>query len=154
VGPAMRRRRLTAAICLALAGTLLALAPAAGAKPRVKLKRVGRFNHPTYVASAPGVNGIFVVEKGGRIVLAQGRQRSVFLDISGMATSGGEPGLLSVAFPSDYVSSRLVYVYFTNQGGDIEIAELHASADGLHTDGGSLRPVLIVPHPNHSNHNG
>jgi glucose/arabinose dehydrogenase len=143
-------------LLILLLGALLALAlaPAAGAKPGVKVKRVGRFHGPTYVASAPGTDGLFVVEKGGRIILVQGRQRGVFLDISGMVSSGGERGLLSVAFPPDYPSSRLIYVYFTNQGGDIEIAELHASADGLRADPGSLRPVLIVPHPDHSNHNG
>ena len=59
-----------------------------------------------------------------------------------------------MAFPPDYASSRLLYVYFTNGSGDLEIAELHADADGLHADPATLRPVLIVPHPNQSNHNG
>src|SRR5262249_21627168 len=73
---------------------------------------------------------------------------------SGLVTSGGERGLLSVAFAPDYPTSRLLYVYFTNRAGDIEIAELHADPDGLHASAGTLRVVLIVPHPGHSNHNG
>ena len=54
----------------------------------------------------------------------------------------------------DYASSRLLYVYFTDRSGDIEIAELHADGDGRHADAATLRPILVVPHPNHSNHNG
>lgn len=126
----------------------------AHAKGGVKLKRVGRFNGPTFVTSAPGVQGVLVVEKRGRIRLVQGRRRRTFTNISGSVTSGGERGLLSVAFPRDYASSRLLYVYFTNRAGDIEIAELHADPDGRHANPATLRPIVVVPHPNHSNHNG
>ncbi len=133
---------------------LAASPPAADAKPRVKLKRIGRFHSPTSLTTAPGVGGVFVVEKGGRIRLAQGRRRRTFLNITSMVTSGGERGLLSVAFPPDYATSRLLYVYFTNRTGDIEIAELRADPTGLHASPDTLRPVLVVPHPNHSNHNG
>jgi glucose/arabinose dehydrogenase len=34
------------------------------------------------------------------------------------------------------------------------IAELRADADGRHASPTTLRPLVIVPHPNHSNHNG
>jgi glucose/arabinose dehydrogenase len=140
---------------LALAAATLSLAsPPAQANGGVKLKRIGRFHKPTYVDSAPGVNGIFVVEKAGRIRLLQGRKRHTFLNIAAMVTSGGERGLLCVAFPPDYGTSRLLYVYFTNRAGDIEIAELHADADGTHAGTGTLRPVLVIPHPLASNHDG
>jgi glucose/arabinose dehydrogenase len=119
----------------------------------VKLKRIGRFHEPTYVTSAPGVNGVVVVERGGRIRLVQGRKRHTFTKVPNVST-GGERGLLSVAFAPDYASSRLLYVYFTDGAGDIEIAELHADSDGLHAPASTLRPVVIVPHPVHSNHNG
>jgi len=126
----------------------------APAKPKVTLKRIGRFHNPVYVTSAPGVGGIFVVEQGGTIRHVQGKRRRTFLKISGLVRSGGERGLLSVSFSPDYASSRLLYVYFTNRGGDIEIAEFRADPDGLHAATSTLRPVLIVPHPGHSNHNG
>jgi glucose/arabinose dehydrogenase len=148
------RRRLTIAIALAAVAALALSAASAGAKPRVKLKRVGRFHSPTYVTSAPGVAGVFVVERAGRIRLLHGRKRRTFTNIGGMVSTGGERGLLSVAFAPDYPASRLLYVYFTTRAGDIEIAELHADPDGRHAAPASLRPVLIVPHPNHSNHNG
>jgi glucose/arabinose dehydrogenase len=106
------------------------------------------------VASAPGISGVFVVERGGRIRLVRGRKRHTFTNISDSVSTGGERGLLSVAFPPDYERSRLLYVYFTNRSGDIEIAELHADAAGTKAPASTLRRVLLVPHPNHSNHNG
>jgi glucose/arabinose dehydrogenase len=152
----MKRARRAARIALAAILTLalgVTAAPAEG-KPRIKLKRIGRFQSPTYVASAPGINGVFVVERGGRIRLVRGRKRQTFTNISGSVSTGGERGLLSVAFPPDYERSRLLYVYFTNRSGDIEIAELHAEAAGTKAPASTLRRVLLVPHPNHSNHNG
>ena len=95
-----------------------------------------------------------MVERGGRIRLVQGRKRRTFTNIGGLVTTGGERGLLSVAFSPAYATSRLLYVYFTNRSGDIEIAELRADPDGRHANPATLRPVVIVPHPNHSNHNG
>ena len=95
-----------------------------------------------------------MVERGGRIRLVQGRKRRTFTNIGGLVTTGGERGLLSVAFSPAYATSRLLYVYFTNRSGDIEIAELRADPDGRRADPATLRPVVIVPHPNHSNHNG
>jgi glucose/arabinose dehydrogenase len=149
----MRSPRLRFPALLALAA-LLTLTPTAAAKSGVKLKRIGRFHSPTYVTSAPGVSGIFVVEQGGRIRLIQGSRRRTFLNLGGMVISGGERGLLSVAFPPDYASSRLLYVYFTNGAGDLEIAELQADADGVHAAAGTLRPVVVIPHPGEPNHNG
>jgi glucose/arabinose dehydrogenase len=147
-------RRLALAIAIVALGALTFGAAVADGKPRVKLKRIGRFQSPTYVTSAPGIPGVVVVERGGRIRLAQGRKRRAFTNISGQVSTGGERGLLSVAFAPDYASSRLLYVYFTDRSGDIVIAELRADADGRRANPGTLRPIVTVPHPNHSNHNG
>ena len=147
-------RRLTIALAIVAFGALAVHAAAADAKPRVKLKRIGRFNSPTYVATAPGMNGVFVVEQAGRIRLQQGRKRRTFLNIAGMVSSGGERGLLSVAFSPDYATSRLLYVFFTDRAGDLEIAEVRADGDGRHAAGSTLRPIVVVPHASHSNHNG
>jgi glucose/arabinose dehydrogenase len=130
----------------------LAAVPAA-ADARIKLKRVGKVAQPTYGEDAPGIPGIFVVEKGGRVKLLQGKKKRGFLNISGQVLPGGEQGLLSIAFPPDYASSRLFYVYFTNNAGNQVIAEGRASADGRTAQGG-LRQVLEIPHPTNTNHDG
>jgi len=145
----MIRRGLPILLCF-----LVVAVPAAEAKPKVKLKRIGRFQSPTYVTSAPGISGVVVVERGGRIRLVQGRKRRTFTNIAGSVSTGGERGLLSVAFAPDYANSRLLYVYFTDRSGDLEIAELRADADGRHAAPTTLRPIVVVPHPGQSNHNG
>ncbi|MGH2984174.1 MAG: PQQ-dependent sugar dehydrogenase [Solirubrobacterales bacterium] len=142
----------TAALAAALAGLLFALAPS-GADARVKLKRIGRFHSPVYVTVAPDVPGLFVVEQPGRVRLVQGKRRRTFLNIAGQVISGGEQGLLSIAFPPDF-ASRLFYAYFTNKAGDNEIDEFQASSDSTRVLPGSQRQVLLIPHPVNTNHNG
>jgi glucose/arabinose dehydrogenase len=146
-------RRLTPALALALLACLI-VSPSADGKSRLKLKRIGHFSQPTYVAAAPGVNGLFVVERGGRIRLVRGRHRHTFTNVGDSVSTGGERGLLSVAFAPDYERSRLAYVYFTNGAGDIEIDQLQADPSGTSAPATTARRLLVVPHPNHSNHNG
>jgi glucose/arabinose dehydrogenase len=125
------------------------------AKPGLRLQRIGTFDDPLYVTAPPGDRGrVFVVEQGGRVRIVRGGRKvsRPFLDISGRISSGGERGLLSLAFAPDYASSGRFYVYFTATNGDIRIVEYHrASAD--RADRGSARRVLSVSHPA-SNHNG
>jgi hypothetical protein len=147
-------RRLAIAFAVAALGALLLGAGSAEAKHRIKLKRIGRFHSPTYVTSAPGVPGVVVVERGGQIRVVKGHKRRTFTNISGNVSTGGERGLLSVAFSPGYSANRLLYVFFTNGAGDLVIAEMHADGDGRHANPATLRPLVVVPHPNFSNHNG
>ena len=119
----------------------------------MKLNRIGSFDNPVYVDSAPGVSGVFVVEQPGRIVLVSNGKRSTFLDIRGQVLFGGEQGLLSVAFPADYASSGLFYVYYVTQGGDLAIEEYRRAAP-KRADPASARRLVTVNHPGESNHNG
>jgi glucose/arabinose dehydrogenase len=146
-------RTAAALLAAALAGLHLALIPS-DADARVKLKRIGRFNKPVYVTVAPDVPGLFVVEQPGRVRLLQGKRRRTFLNIRGQVISGGEQGLLSIAFPPDFATSRLFYAYFTNRGGDNEVDEFRATPDGTGVVPGSQRQVLLLPHPTNTNHNG
>jgi hypothetical protein len=144
-------RRLAIALVLVSVAALGATATAAEAK--IKLKRVGRFDSPVYVASAPGSQGLFVVEQDGRIMLAQKGKRRTFLDIRGQVLSGGEQGLLSVAFPPDHQQGGLLYVYYVTQGGDLAIEE-YRRAGPNRADPASARRLLTINHPGQSNHNG
>ena len=141
------------------AGTLLlaffALAPAARAAP-VTLAQVGTFSSPTYVTSPPGDGRLFVVEQGGRVrVVRDGATLArPFLDVSGRIVAGGEQGLLSIAFPSDYAASGLFYAYFTNTTGDIEVDELRRSADPDVADPAYQRTLFTINHREFGNHNG
>ena len=142
------------AVTIAALAALAFQTESASAKAGVKLKRIGRFESPVYVAAAPGVRGVFVVQKGGVIRLVQGKHRRTFLDISSLVSTNGERGLLSVAFAPDYARSRLFYIYFTNNTGDIVVAELRADPSGRAASPGTMRQLLVVPHHSASNHNG
>ena len=128
----------------------------AGAR-RIRLRRVGRFASPTYVTAPRGDRRrLFVVERAGRIrVLVGGRRRArPFLDIRGSVRTGGERGLLSMAFARDYASSGRFYVYFNDGTGDIRIQEFRRSADPNVADPGSRRDLLTIGHRRFPNHNG
>jgi glucose/arabinose dehydrogenase len=123
----------------------------------VGLKQIGSFDHPTYVASAPGAPSLlFVVEQPGQVrVLRNGHElKSPFLDLSGpVGYDGGERGLLSIAFPPDYGKSRRFYVYYTDNGGNIRIDEFKRRSP-TKAARGSRRTVIEIPHPVNANHNG
>jgi glucose/arabinose dehydrogenase len=122
----------------------------------VGLKRIGRFEQPVYVAGAPGFPKLlFVVEQPGRVRVLRGgrRLRGSFLDIRGLVSYGGERGLLSIAFPPDYRTSRRFYVYYTDRQGDIRIDEFRRRS-ATRAARGSRRAVVEIPHRANSNHNG
>ena len=129
---------------------------AAGAQTRgVRLVPIGRFDQPLSVTSPPGdTRRQFVVEQGGRIFVIRGGRRLAqpFLDIRSQVLSGGEQGLLSLAFAPDFATSRRFYVYFTGRDGRQNVVEYRAaSAD--RADPGSARLVLRMD-DSEANHNG
>jgi glucose/arabinose dehydrogenase len=140
-----------------VAALALPFATTGTAWAEVRLQPVGTFAAPVHLAGAPGDGErLYVVERAGTIRVVRGGSSTVFADLTGpVEASGGEEGLLSVAFAPDFQTSRLLYVFFTNgeAGHDLEIAELRApTADAA--DVGSLRRVLEIEHDEANNHNG
>jgi glucose/arabinose dehydrogenase len=131
--------------------------PAAAVKG-VQLGRIGSFDSPVYAIGPPGDSSrLFVVEQAGRIRLIRNgkKQGRPFLDIHGDVQSGGERGLLSMAFAPDYRSSGRFYVYFTDHTGDIRIQQFRRSkGDPNVAAKSSRRNVLRVGHRTYPNHNG
>ena len=125
-------------------------------RARVRLLLLGRFAEPTYVAAPRGDRRRFVVERAGRIRIVQrGRiLKTPFLDIADRVTTGGESGLLSMAFARDYSSSRRFWVYYTDNQGFLQIDQFRASASNRNrADPGSRRSVIRVAH-HRFNHKG
>jgi glucose/arabinose dehydrogenase len=124
---------------------------------KLALKKVGEFEHPTYVAGAPGYPRLlFVVEQPGRVQVLNGGKKvgRPFLDIRSLVDyDGAERGLLSIAFPADYKESGRFYVYFVNKGGSIEVDEFHRQSP-TRAAPKSRRTVITIPHPDNANHNG
>jgi hypothetical protein len=146
---------------VAVALALLVAAPAS-ARAAVSLAKVGDFAAPTYVtASAGDPNVLYVVEQGGRIVVQRNGVAATFLDISPDVKSGGEQGLLSMAFAPDYAQSGRFYVYYTATAragvpdGQLRVEEFRRSVvDPYVADPATRRLVISQEHPTYANHNG
>ncbi|GAB4421703.1 MAG: hypothetical protein Fur0044_19350 [Anaerolineae bacterium] len=121
------------------------------------------FVRPVQITHAgDGSNRLFVVEQYGRIRIVNSPVVTPFLDIRGIVRSpepgdsgGSEEGLLSVAFHPNYESNRFFYIYYTNTSGNLVIARYTTSSNNPSlADPASAQPILTIPHPTHSNHNG
>jgi hypothetical protein len=118
---------------------------------------VSGLSSPLFVGHAgDGTNRLFIVEQGGTIrVLQPGSTTpTLFLDITSRVLSGGERGLLGLAFHPGYAVNRRFFVYYTRAGdGTIVIAEYTTSANP-EVANTTERVLLTIPHPSFGNHNG
>lgn len=113
--------------------------------------------NPVFLSAPAGDTRLFIVEQAGRIriVKAGALLPTPFLDIGSKIGSGGERGLLSLAFDPQYASNGYVYVYFTDVNGDIAIERFSvASTNPDQAEPASALRILSIPHPVYSNHNG
>ena len=141
-------------------------AGAGAASPSIGKHVVARFDDPVYIAHAPGAPRLlFVVEQAGRVGVVRGGRKLAhpFLDIHARVTSGGEQGLLSIAFDPGYRHNRRFYVYYTNR--DCEGGACNVEVDGFQRSSGSAgsatraaegsrRKIIEVTHHQGGNHNG
>lgn len=114
------------------------------------------FNNPLEIKHA-GDDRLFIVEQGGLIKILDPSTGSVnstpFLNISSIITSGGERGLLGLAFHPDYASNGFFYVYYTNNSGNTQISRFSVSGDQDVADPASELQMLSFNQPA-TNHNG
>jgi glucose/arabinose dehydrogenase len=143
---------------LACAGnpTSIALPPEGAGSLRLELVKSG-FSSPVYLTSPPGDTArLFVVEQTGRIQVVQHGQLlpTAFLDIHSQLVSGGEQGLLSVAFHPSYAANGFFYVNYTDLNGDTRVERYTVSvADSNLADTATHKLILFIPQP-YTNHNG
>ena len=109
--------------------------------------------HVSAPLSKPG--WLYVVEQEGRIRLAvNGRYRSTpFLDIRPLVRSGGEQGLLSVAFHPQFAKNRRFFVNYTDVNGHTRVVEYRSNAAATQALPRTRKQWLFVAQP-YSNHNG
>ncbi len=113
------------------------------------------FSSPVDIQNA-GDDRLFIVEQAGRIQIlnADGTINSTpFLDITTQVSSGGERGLLGLAFHPDYATNGYFYVYYTNNSGDTQVSRFTVSSDPNIADAGSELMLINQSQP-YSNHNG
>ena len=112
---------------------------------------------PVYLTAPTGDTArLFVVEQSGQIRIVQHGQLlpAAFLDIHTRLVSGGEQGLLSVAFHPNYGTNGYLYVNYTDLNGDTRVERYTVSAaDSNLADTATHKLIIFIPQP-YTNHNG
>jgi len=105
------------------------------------------------VVSPPNDPQLFVIEQQGRIKFVGDHQLSdPFLDISDQIISGGELGLLGLAFHPDFAKNRTFYVFYTTMGKNI-LARYQVSADDPTKADPTTQTLLLAIDDFATNHN-
>ena len=140
-----------------LGAAALALAAAAPAMAARLVEAASGFDNALFITAPAGDGRLFVVEQGGavRIIRPNGTVApQPFLDVSGLITSGGEQGLLGLAFHPRYASNGRFFVNYTNRSGSTVVAEFRVSAANPNVaNPASRRRLMLIAQP-FANHNG
>jgi glucose/arabinose dehydrogenase len=135
--------------------------PAIPDAPAVHLQSiVSGLTAPVDLQSAhDGTSRLFVLEQGGTIRIVKGTKlmATPFLNISSIIVSGGEMGLLGVAFHPQYKSNGRFFVNYNRRvSGQLQtaIAEYHVSATNPNLADPSSGKVLLSFDQPFENHKG
>ncbi len=129
------------------------------AQPTISFQQVATgFNVPVDIVAEPSSTRIFVVEQPGTIKIWNGSSTlsTAFLNVSSIISynSGGERGLLSLAFHPQYATNRYFFIWYTNTSGAVTLARYRRDATNADiADPSSGVVLLTIPKP-FSNHNG
>jgi glucose/arabinose dehydrogenase len=139
---------------------LLSSASIADAQLRTEVVATGFVNPVAFVVDPGDPSTFYVVEQRGTIRTVRGNtvSQDFFLDLRSSIASGGERGLLGLAFPPDAVESRRFYVNFTDLDGDTVVARFTRDAQGAAIANSRFdlqwpSGRRVIPQP-FSNHNG
>ena len=137
----------------------LLLGSTAGSTQTVDLQLTEVFSGlrlPLYLTHAGDGSGrVFVVEQGGRVMLARNGvlQAQPFLDLQGRVSGDSEQGLLGLAFAPDFASSGRLYVNYTNLAGGTVISRFSVDPqdpDRVDLDTEQALIAYAQPFPNHN----
>ncbi len=116
----------------------------------------GGLSAPLFVDAAPGDSDrLYVLEQNTRRVrvIENGSLLAMpFLDLSGVASSGGERGLLGIAFHPDWVANGRFFVSYTNTSGNSRVMEYARTTPNV-ANPTAVQTILTQNQP-FSNHNG
>lgn len=152
------------ALMTALVATTLVAATAAQAQTVIRV--ANGLNNPLFATNAPGdTQREFIVEQGSggtaNIKILDLTTNTInptpFLTLSGIAT-GGEQGLLGLAFDPNYSTNGRFYVDYTAPGGSFgagvtHITRYQVSSNPNVANAASATDVLTIDQPQ-TNHNG
>jgi glucose/arabinose dehydrogenase len=115
----------------------------------VRLTGLARVDSPTAMAVRTGDDHLYVTEQSGRVVRVphDGGAGQTVIDLRTRIRSGGEQGLLGIAFSPD---GATMYLDYTDTNGDTHVDAVDIDVAGAT---GNRRTLLTVDQP-YSNHNG
>jgi glucose/arabinose dehydrogenase len=107
------------------------------------------------VDAGDGTGRLFVATQAGRIwTVTNGRRADhPFLDVSGEITTGGERGLLGLAFHPKFPEDPRFFIDYTDGSGNTVVAQLEVTSPTADADPRSEKALLHVDQP-FPNHNG
>lgn len=143
------------------------VAASAWAAPKIDYQRAFNrlsFDQPVLVTHAgDGSNRLFVVEQGGQIKVFDNdggvRSSDTFFDIRRATdndfSSGGEEGLLGLAFDPDFANNKYFYVYYsaTSPRRSV-IARYQVASNNPNLADYSTEKVILEINQDYRNHNG
>lgn len=113
---------------------------------------------PLYLTAPPGDDErLFVVEKRGLIrILDRATNVSIgtFLDLTGQVSTGGEQGLLGVAFDPHYATNRRFYVSYTDVTGMSVVARYLTDPMNPNIALTTVDRIIMTVDQPFANHNG
>jgi glucose/arabinose dehydrogenase len=146
-----------------LAGIFLSLTTLAvsisAQNPTIRLQPyLSGLSSPVLITSAKdGTRRMFVVQQGGTIRVVQNGSNTTteFMNITTKVLSGGERGLLGLAFHPQFATNGYFFVNYTRQTDGATVIARYKTTDASNTLGNanSERIVLTIAQP-FSNHNG
>ena len=135
---------------------ILFVTPLFAANPAITFEPIATgLQAPVGIAHA-GDHRLFFVLQAGRIVIYDGVRvfSTPFLDIQARVLSGGERGLLGLAFHPRFQENGFFFVNYTNLQGNTVIARYRVSASNPNVaDSLSAVQLLLIEQP-FANHNG
>jgi glucose/arabinose dehydrogenase len=131
-------------------------APAAPLPAALALAPVASgLSSPVFLTSPKDDPRLFILEQAGRIrIIENGTLLTTpFLDITSQVGSGGERGLLGLAFHPRFSTNGFFFVNYTGTDGHTRVARFTVSANRNVADAGSRKQIIQVNQP-YANHNG
>ena len=124
---------------------------------------LSNFSYPIEMVQAfDGTNRLFVAQQRGLIYVFDNSpnvsSKKIFLNMSGkVSASGGEAGLLGLAFHPNYENNRYFYLNYTFDSASVlfsRISRFTASSSNPDTTLPSTEQILLTLQQPYSNHNG
>jgi glucose/arabinose dehydrogenase len=134
---------------------LILAAVVSQADPQITLQPVANGLTNLVSITHAGDSRLFITLQNGLVMIHDGSGvlPEPFLDVRNLVLSGGERGLLSIAFHPQYAQNGFFYVNYTNLNGHTVIARYSVSAQNPNRANHSATPILTINQP-FANHNG